>query len=75
MVLHDVAKEAFFFKEVAARADADLFGDSDLHMVDVFIIPERFEDGVGKAEDQEILNGFFAEVMVDSIGLGFVEIF
>ena len=44
----------------------------DLDMVDVAIVPERFKKGVGKAENQNILYGFFAEVVVDPVDLLFV---
>ena len=52
MVLDDVAKKTFFFKEMAAASDADVFGHCDLNVVDVFVIPERFKDRIGKAEDE-----------------------
>ena len=75
MVLDDVAEESFFFKKMAAGANADVFGHGDLHMIDVFVIPERFEDGVGKPKNEEILNGLFAEIMIDPVDLALIEIF
>ena len=75
MVLDDIAEKSFFFEKVAARPDADVFCDGDLDVVDVAVVPERLEDGVGKAEDEEVLDRFFPEVVVDSVDLGFVEVF
>jgi len=46
-------------------ADAFGFADGDLHMVDIFAIPDRFEDAVGKAHDHQILDSFFAQIVVD----------
>jgi glucose-6-phosphate 1-dehydrogenase len=37
-------------------------------------IPERLKDRVGKAGHQNVLNGFFAEIMIDAIDLFFVEV-
>ena len=42
-------------------------------MIDVAAIPDRLENAVGKAEDQDVLNGFFAEVMIDAVDLFFRE--
>ena len=42
-------------------------------MIDVFLIPQRFEDGIGKAHDQNILHGFFAEVVINAKNLALIE--
>ena len=60
MVLDDIAQHARFFPEAASCADADLFADGELHMVDMVVVPERFEDRVAEAEDHEILHRLFA---------------
>ena len=52
---------------------ANLFCYSDLHVIDVIAIPQWFEDRVGKARDQNILHGLFAEIMVDAIDLILVQ--
>ena len=44
-------------------------------MVNVLAIPEGLENGVGKSEYQDILNGFLAEVVIDSVDLALVENF
>ena len=40
-------------------------------MVDRLPAPKLLENGVGKAEHQNVLNRFFAQVMVDAINLFF----
>ena len=45
----------------------------DLHVVHVPAVPNRLEDGIGEAEDQNVLHGFFAEIMVDAINLSLVK--
>ena len=54
---------------------ADLFGHRDLDRVDVIAVPQGFEDGVGKAREQDVLHGLFAQVMVDAIDLVFDDHF
>ena len=45
------------------------FGNGDLHMVNVLAIPDRLEDAIGKAENQQVLHRLFAEIMVDAVDL------
>src|SRR5437016_4671663 len=35
-------------------------------MVDVALVPERFEHAIGKTKHQHVLHGLFAEIMVDT---------
>src|SRR3712207_7876950 len=35
---------------------------------------ERLVDAVGEAEDEEVLDGLFAEVMIDAVNLPLVEV-
>src|SRR5439155_27273659 len=44
-----------------------------LHLLDVAVVPERLEDSVPEAEDQDVLDGLLAEVMVDAVDLAFVK--
>jgi hypothetical protein len=46
-----------------------------LHIFDVIAVPERFKNGVGKPECQDILHGFFSQVMVDPVDLVFLKTF
>src|SRR5688572_13266285 len=52
---------------------ADLFGNGDLNVINIIPIPERLKDRVGKTRDQNILHSLFAEIMVNTIDLVFVE--
>ena len=38
-------------------------------MVNVIAVPERFEDAVGEAEDQDVLHRILTQVMVDAVDL------
>ncbi len=71
MVRHHVAQRAGGVVEAAAMADADLFIDRDLHMVDVIAVPDRLEHAVGEAQHQDVLHRFLAEVMIDPVDLVF----
>src|SRR5262245_52824313 len=74
MVLHDVAQCASAIVVVTAAAwHALLFGNRDLHRVDVLAIPQRLEDGVVKAPAEQVLHGLFAEVVVDTINLSLAQ--
>ena len=73
MVLDDVLRHARLLVELAATLDADLLGDGDLHVVDVLAVPERLEEAVGEAEDEEVLDRLLAEVVIDAEDLRLVE--
>ena len=75
MVGNHVAEGASGFVEAAAMLDADGFGSGDLNVVDVVAVPERFDDVVGKPENHDVLDGFFAEVVVNAVNLFFGEDF
>ena len=59
VVLNHVAQNAGFFVVGAAAFQADGFGHGDLHGVDVATVPDRFEDDVGEAQDEDVLDGLF----------------
>ena len=42
-------------------------------MIDVVAVPERFEDAVAEAKDQEILDRILSEIVVDAVDLLFFE--
>src|ERR1700722_1731127 len=44
-------------------------------MVDIAAVPYGLEDSIGKAERHDVLDGFFAEVMVDAIDLLLIHFF
>ena len=69
VVLDHVAQRAGLLVVAAAPLDAERLGDGDLHVVDVAAVPERLEDAVGEAEDQDVLDRLLAEVVVDAVDL------
>ena len=74
MILQHVARGAAAVVVTAAGADAELFGDGDLDVVDVATVPERLEDRVGETQDEEVLDGLLAEIVVDAEDLRLAEI-
>ncbi len=73
VVLHHVAEGARLVVVAAPTFDAQRFGHCDLHVVDVFLVPERFENLVGKPQGKDVLDGLLAEVVVDAEDMLFVE--
>ena len=73
MVGHHVAQRSGLVVVTAALLHADGFGHGDLDMIDVAAVPDRLEDAVGEAKDQDVLDGLLAEVMVDAVDLLFVQ--
>ena len=74
VVLEHVAYRAGTVVVAAAVFHADGFGGGDFNVVDVVAVPERLEEAVGEAQHEEVLYGFFAEVVVDAVYLVFVEV-
>ena len=73
VVLHHVADGARLVIIAAARADAEAFGHGDLDVVDIVAVPDRLEDAVAKAEDEDVLHRLLAQVVVDAVDLLLVE--
>src|SRR5262245_18315282 len=73
MILHHVTQSSGILVVASTGADAFVLSHRNLHMIDVFLIPQRFEDGIGKAHDQEILDSFLAEVVIDTKKLALVD--
>ena len=57
-----------------AMLHAEIFSHGNLNILDGVAFPERFKNRVREAERQEILHRLFAEVMIDAVDLGFVDI-
>ena len=74
VVLEHVAHRARAVVVAAAVFHADGFGGGDFNVVNVVAVPERLEEAVGEAQHEEVLHGFFAEVVVDAVYLVFVEV-
>ena len=73
VVLHHVAQRAGAVVVAAAAADAERLGGGDLHVVDAVGVPERLEERVGEAGDQQVLDALLAEVVVDPEDLVLLE--
>ena len=73
MVLYNVSHYAGLLIKGASLLDPDILGNSDLDVVDVPAVPELFEYGVRKAEEDDILHRLFAEVMVDAVNLALIK--
>src|ERR1019366_9808500 len=57
----------------SAVLDADRLGHRDLYVVDVAAVPERLENAVAEPEDEDVLRGFLAEIVVDAEDLPLAE--
>ena len=73
MVLHHVAQRAGLLVVAGPRADAFRLGDGDLHVIDVLLVEQRLEEAVGEPQDQDVLDRFLAEVVIDPEDLPLVE--
>jgi hypothetical protein len=69
MVLHDISDDAEFVKVAASAFCAKGFFEGDLHVGDVLAGPSCTEEGICKTEDEQVLDHFLAEVMVNAEGL------
>ena len=69
VVRHHVAQRAGIIVVTAALLNANSLRHGDLYVIDVTAVPDRLEDSVRKAECQDVLNGFFAEIVVDAVDL------
>ena len=74
VVLHHVPQGPGLFVVAAPASHPGAFGHGDLDALHQVPVPQGLEDGVGKAEDQEVLDRFLAQVVVDAVDLGLVEI-
>ena len=73
MVLNHVPQRAALVVVAPAALDTKGFGDGDLHVVHVPGVPDRLEDPVRETEDQQVLHGFLAQVVVDAEDLALVK--
>jgi hypothetical protein len=66
VILHDVTDRPRLIVEPAAALDAEALRHGDLDALDVVPVPNRLQEGIGKAKEEEILHRLLAEVMVDA---------
>jgi hypothetical protein len=69
VVLEHVPQHARFLVILAASFHSDGFRGRDLNVRDVVPVPQWLEDRVRKAEDEDVLDAFFAEIVIDAINL------
>ena len=51
----------------------DILGHGDLHVVHVAPVPDLLEDGVGEAEEDDVVNRLLRKVMVYAVYLVLIE--
>ena len=73
MVLQHVTDHAGLVVVAAAVAHRHFLRYGDLNVVHVVPVPEGLEDGVGETQDQQILYGLLAQVVVDTEKLLLLE--
>ena len=73
MALHHISQLTGVVEVSGPLLNSNSLRDRYLHAVDIFAVPQRLEQKVSKTEYKDILNGFFAQVMVYAIDLFFVE--
>ena len=73
VILNHVPQGAGFFIITGPRPDAFRFADGNLDVVDIFVVPDRLENAVGEPDDHEVLDGLFAQIMIDPENLRLVE--
>ena len=66
MVLDNVADAASLVVERAASGNAELLGHGDLHALDVVAVPHGLEKRVGEAEEEDVLDRVFSEIVIDA---------
>src|SRR5207249_4799676 len=73
VVLDHVADGARLLVEAAAALDAEALRHRDLHALDVVAVPDRLEERVREAKEQQVLHRLLAEVVVDAKDRRLVE--
>lgn len=73
MILHHVAQRTRMVVIAPPMFDPHLFSGGDGHILYVSPVPERLEEWIGKAERQNVLHRFLAQIMVDAEDLGLIE--
>ena len=69
MVGHHVAKCARRVVVAAALFHADILSHSNLHVVDIAAVPDRFKDSVRESKHQNVLNRLLSQIVIDAIDL------
>ena len=67
MVLHDISDDAIVVEVATTTIHTKGLFEHDLDIVDVLSVPDCAENQVGEASDEEVLDHFLSEIMVDSL--------
>jgi hypothetical protein len=73
MVGHHVAQGARGVVILAPLLHPHGFGHRDFHVINVAAIPDGFKNPVGEAQNQDVLHGLLAQVVVDAVNLSFIQ--
>jgi hypothetical protein len=65
-ILHHISDDSEFVKVSASALRPKWFLEGDLNTVDVVSIPGRTEELISEAEDEDVLDHLFSEVVVDT---------
>src|SRR5437763_16583121 len=66
MVLHHVPDRSGLLVEASAALHAEALSHGDLHAGDVAAVPDRLQEGVGKAEEEQVLHRLLPQVTIDT---------
>ena len=75
MVLHHIAHRTRLIIIPPAPTDTNGFGNGDLNVINELRIPQRFKQHVAKPHSHQVLNCFFAQIVINAINLIFAEMF
>ncbi len=74
MILNDIPESSSLIIVSRPFCNPDALRHGYLDIVDPISIPQRFENRVGKPENQKILDSLFAKIVINPVHLGFIEI-
>ncbi|MNW63225.1 hypothetical protein D3C74_414080 [compost metagenome] len=75
MILPHITQSAGVIIISTALFNADRLPQCNLNVCDVFIVPERFEEGVPEANHFDILHHFLAQIVINPIDFLFLKHF
>lgn len=73
MVLPHIPERAGMVIVSAPFLHAYGFTKRDLHVSDVFVVPDRLEESIGKPDYADVLHHFFAQIVIDPVNFRLVE--
>src|SRR5580700_5881161 len=73
MVWHHVTQRTRLIVVTAALLYSHRLNHRDLHVINVAAVPDWLENAICETKSQNILNGFFAQIVVNAIDLLFTN--